>query len=83
MTYVTIKECPALKPYSFGEQYPLVNLKTSQISCSLGANSEKQFKDIISLMPNDTRAVVLYHLEAYLVFKYVENSYLVAKIIDI
>lgn len=83
MKYVTEKECPALKPYSFGEQYPLVHLKTSDIGCSLGANSEKQLKDIINIMPNDTRAVVLYNLEVYLVFKYIKDTYLIAKVIDI
>ena len=83
MKYVTEKECPALKPYSFSEQYPVCHLKTSDISCSLSANSEKQLKDIINIMPNDTRAVVLYNLEVYLVFKYVENAYLVTKVIDI
>lgn len=83
MKYITEQECPALKPYSFGDQYPVYHLKTSDISCSLGANSEKQFKDIINIMPNDTRAVVLYNLEVYLVFKYVENAYLVTKVIDI
>lgn len=83
MKYITEKECPALKPYSFDTQHPVCHLKTSDISCSLGANSEKEFKDIINIMPCDTRAIVLYNLEVYLVFKYVENAYLVTKVIDI
>jgi hypothetical protein len=83
MEYVTIKECPALEPYSFGNQCPVIHLKTSDVTCTLGANSEKEFKDIINIMPKSTKAFILYNLEAYLVLKYFSDAYLVTKIIDI
>lgn len=83
MEFITAKECPLLEPYSFSNHHPSIHLKTSEITCAFGANSEKEFKAIISIMPDNTRTVVLYNLEGYLVFKYNETAYLVCKIIDI
>ena len=34
-------------------------------------------------MPKNTKAFILYNLEAYLVLKYFSDAYLVTKIIDI
>lgn len=83
MDYVKLENCPALKPYSFSNNHPVIHLKTSDLTAQFCANNENEFMDIKNKMPDKTKAVIIWNCLFYIIYKFTNDAYLVTKVIDL